>query len=112
MSLQINKAINTDSGFAVPSGAYVWLYMELGLELQYKIKVKLFFYKSKADFDAKRSPFVPVSSDVPPSKQSYEVLLDVNDFAAQTAVTIHNYVKAQLVAQLEPGNNNVVTIVA
>lgn len=71
MALQINTALQSRSGFAVPSGSYCWPLTTFGADNQYKIKVKLIFFKDKASFDAGRSRFNPLEITHDEMEQSF-----------------------------------------
>lgn len=106
MALQINTALTTRSGFAVPSGAYVWIQEERAKDNTYSVKVDLVFFKDKASFDAFRSRFLPI--EIPDNKQSFYQLFTAVEYSALTSMTIHNFIRAELQAIL---GANTVTIV-
>lgn len=107
MALQINVPLTTNQGFAVPSGAYVWVLATLGNDLKYEVKVTLIFYKDKAAFDAKMSRFNP--AQIPDTKQVFIHPLTLQQFADLDMMTIHNFIKADLETVL---GVDTVTIVA
>lgn len=108
MALQINKSIATKSGFTVPSGSYVWLFIEMGLERKYVIQVRLQFFKSKADFDAGRAIFDPSIQDIPDTKKYFSQEFTPQVYGDITALAIEQYVQAELTSIL---GANMVTIV-
>lgn len=96
MALQINVPLTTNSGLTVPSGSYCWLLADFGNDLEYKVRVKMLFFKNKASFDARQSRFDPVQIPVDQYSQDFTP----TQIGAVDYLDIHNFVKAQLEAIL------------
>jgi hypothetical protein len=106
MSLQINVAMTTRSGFDVPAGAYCWIQERRAVDNQYSIEANLVFFKNKASFDAGFSRFIP--SEIPDNKMSYRVVFSPVDFGNFTSLQVQTYIRDQLIALL--GANSVTLV--
>lgn len=94
MALQINKPLTTLSNFAVPSGSYVWITMELGADRLSRVRAKLEFFKDKASFDLGRSRYQPL--EIPTDKQIYSMDLPISSLSTLTYAQAHTFIQTEL----------------
>jgi hypothetical protein len=106
MAIQINSALTTRSGFAVPAGAYTWLQEERAKDNKYSVRVDLLFFKDKASFDAGKQRFIP--QELPENLHSFYQEFTAANYANLTSVAVHNYVRNQLEAVLGVGTTAIV----
>jgi hypothetical protein len=101
MSLQVNRTLTTRSGFNVPSGAYVWVHETRGSDKEYKIEVKLFFFKDKASFDQGKDRFFP--EEVPDNILNLSQKFEPSAYGAITSLAVQQFMGQQLESVLGAG---------
>lgn len=94
MALQINTTLTTRQGFTVESGAYVWVHEERGADKQYKVNIRLLFFKDKAAFEQGKGRFYP--EQLPDTLLNLSQTFTPANYASLTPMQVHNFLKSQL----------------
>lgn len=109
MSLQINTPLTTRSNLSVPSGSYCWIKVTYADDFEYKIKIKLYFFKDKSSFDLKKSRFDPL--EISNDKMEFQVtpsIITPSIITTSTYLQIHTYVQAIIQEKTGPGTVDIV----
>lgn len=102
MALQINKALNDKTGGTVASGTYVKFKTEFPKEGAI-ISFGIFCYKSKSDYDANKSSYVP--EEITNFAPSYTLV--GGDYDSLTPAVVHAKLKDILETMSGIGVGNV-----
>lgn len=106
MGLQINIPMTSRSGFAVPSGTYVWILEKRGGDFKYGVEAGLVFYKDKASLDGGLQRYFP--AEVPDSMHNFYQVFSASAFASLTSMAVHTFCKTQLETVLGVGTITIV----